>query len=181
MSFFGKLKSFFHNTGGSLVDRADVEKHEVERLVKAALETEVAKQLEHMGADAAKAFVGKVLVPVAAEIAKPMNSEFGKVASHLLEEAAPTTHWLTVGVFTFTINDGGKKVEQLNYWRNHIPQTVDDLKKLVKDLEPEDIEIALKVNVPGLPFGIGDTLVYLKGDYEEKLEKLWNAVNKFVK
>ena len=71
MSFLHKLKSFLHNTGGALTDKADVERQLVERLVKEAFDNQIANAILNTQKEVAQEFVGSVIVPVLETILKP--------------------------------------------------------------------------------------------------------------
>ena len=71
MSFFHKLKSFFHNTGGGIADKADFERDLIERILKEELDNKVTQAILNMQKDAAQELVGNVIIPVLDVVLKP--------------------------------------------------------------------------------------------------------------
>ena len=95
----------------------------------------------------------------------------------LLESAAPDTVWLSIGPVTFTISQIPDKIERVKHWVNNPPQGPNDIMHLIDDLAPADIEIALKVNVPGTQsLTLGATLVYYPATFKDRLRTIWEAV-----
>ena len=84
MSFLHHLRSFFHETGGALTDKADIERQIVEKLVKETLNNEVAKAMLSVQKDAAQEFVGGVIIPVLETVLKPVETIGFSAASSIV-------------------------------------------------------------------------------------------------
>jgi len=107
------------------------------------------------------------------ELEKPLVDE----VIRLLESALPDTVWLTFGPFTFTVSKLAGKMESIRKALNRPPTDLQGIKQFVEVLEPDDIEVALKIQVPGLDsLSIGATLIYLPSTFQERLHKIIEVV-----
>lgn len=115
----------------------------------------------------------KALQEFAKTLAGPLLKQYAK----LLEVATPDTVWLSIGPFTFTVSEVPKKLDMLKSYAQNPPTGKSQIKQFVRDLEPDDVEIALKVNVPGTQsLTAGATLVYLKDNFEKKFDMILSTV-----
>ena len=122
-------------------------------------------------------YVKEGLLTALEELEKALAEPLLKSILHLLEAATPDTIWLSIGPATFTIDKVESKIDTIRHYVENPPEDASDIRKLLKDLEPADVEIALKVNVPGVQsLTIGATLVYLRDNFQEKLDEVWDAI-----
>ena len=122
-------------------------------------------------------YVKQGLLNALAEIEKELSQPLLKSILHLINAATPDTIWLSIGPATFTIDKVSEKIEALRGFVENPPENTDDIRHLLQELEPADVEIALKVNVPGVQsLTIGATLVYLRDNFQQKLNEIWGTV-----
>ena len=111
------------------------------------------------------------------EFEKALAAPLLKQIVTLLEVAAPDTIWLSIGPVTFTISHVPDSIERIRHYVNDPPKSIDEIKQLVDDLAPTDIEVALKVNVPGVQsLTLGATLVYFPKTFKQRLETIWKEI-----
>lgn len=141
----------------------------------------VAHEVEKQVPDAVKKELLKTLQSALRQFFALLFSPLNRKAVNLVKHTQPDTVWLTIGIVTFTISDLEGKADKLEYWLNHAPTDKNQLRRMLKDLEPADIEIALKGNIPGLSVGVGATLIYLPENFEDKLDAIWAEIRDLVK
>ena len=129
---------------------------------------EVKKQLE------------ETLQSVLKEFFKLFFYPLHKKAINVLKVGSPDTVWLSVGIVTLTITQVPSKIGKIEYWLQHPPLNQQRLKRMIEELAPADVEIALKGNIPGLSVGAGATLVYLPHEFINRLPKIWNEIKGFM-
>ena len=111
------------------------------------------------------------------EFEKALAGPLLKTMVKLLEVAAPDTIWQSIGPFTFTIGKVPDKIERLRHYANNPPDSVETIKQFIEDLAPDDIEVSLKVNVPGTQsLTLGSVLVYYPKTFRERLDEIWKEV-----
>ena len=149
-------------------------KHEAERGVLAVRhETE-------SGLDAIRKELPDVESAITAALTafeKALAAPLLKTIVNLLENAAPNTVWLSIGPVTFTVSHVPDKIDKVRSWVDRPPKTPAEIRKLIDDLAPDDIEVALKVNVPGTQsLTLGATLVYYPATFSDRLERIWKEI-----
>ena len=111
------------------------------------------------------------------DFAKALASPLLKQYAALLRSTTPDTVWLTIGPLTFTISVLAHKIEMLEAYASSPPVSKEELKKFITELEPDDVEVALKVNVPGVQsLSAGATLVYLKSSFVERIDHILDTI-----
>ena len=111
------------------------------------------------------------------EFAKALAGPLLKQYASLLEVATPDTVWLSIGPLTFTVSEVPKKLGMLKKYATNPPTSKSQIKKFVSDLAPDDVEVALKVNVPGTQsLTAGATLVYLKDNFEKRFDTIISTI-----
>ncbi len=141
---------------------------------------QVAREVEKAVPDAVKKELGKTLKSAIQQFFKLLFNPLNRKALNVLKHAAPDTVWLTVGIVTFTINDIEGKADRIEYWMQHPPVDKGGMKRMVKELQPADVEIALRGNVPGLSVGVGATLIYLPETFIDRLDGIWGEIRDFI-
>ena len=96
----------------------------------------------------------------------------------IMRAAAPNTFWgPTLGMVSFTISDVPSKLSKLEHWGRHPPTSKDALKRMVLDLDPDTVEITIKIQVPGIPSAsTGGTLVYNTDTFLKRIDTLWDEI-----
>ena len=141
---------------------------------------QVAKEVEKVVPDVVKKELGKALKTALQQFFKLLFNPLNRKAINILKAAGPDTVWLSVGIVTLTVNEVPKKIGKIEYWLEHPPIAEKQLGRMVADLAPADVEIALKGNIPGLSVGAGATLVYLPEDFVKRLPKIWHEIKDFI-
>ena len=122
--------------------------------------------------------IEKALERALQEFAKVLAGPLLKQYAKLLEVATPDTVWLSIGPFTFTVSEVPKKLNTLKSYAENPPAGKTRIRQFVTDLEPDDVEIALRVNVPGTQsLTAGATLVYLKDNFEQKFDTILSTLS----
>jgi len=122
-------------------------------------------------------YVERALTTALTEFEKALAAPLLKTIVNLLENAAPDTVWLSIGPVTFTVSHVPDKIEKVRRYVDDPPKTPAEIRKLIDDLAPADIEVALKVNVPGTQsLTLGATLVYYPKTFKDRLERIWKEI-----
>lgn len=121
--------------------------------------------------------VEKALEKALQEFFKALASPLLKQYAKLLEVATPDTVWLSIGPITFTVSKVAQKFQWLKDYAENPPTNKEQIKDFLVALAPDDVEVALKVNVPGTQsLTAGATLIYLKDNFEKRFEEILSTI-----
>jgi len=135
---------------------------------------EVLKAIEHLTPAQAAHLIEKGIHEALKTFVKALESPILAINIKLLEIAEPDDDWLTIGPITFNISDVPSKIESLKSHMKHPPKGKTAMRQLIYDLKPTDIEIALKISIPGVPtLGVGNTLIYKPDTFLKKIDHIW--------
>jgi len=138
---------------------------------------EVLKAIEHLTPAEAAHLVEKGIHEALRTFVKALESPILAINLKLLEIAEPDDDWLTIGPITFNITDVPSKIESLKSHMRSPPKGATAMKQLIYDLKPTDIEIALKISIPGVPsLGVGNTLIYRPDNFLKKIDHIWKEL-----
>ena len=150
---------------------ADIGVNQIQSETKHGLE-QIKNQVPDIPKEIERA-LGQALQEFAKVLAGPLLKQYAA----LLDTATPDTVWLSIGPLTFTVSEVPKKLHLLKGYAENPPTSKSKIKRFIKDLAPDDVEVALKVNVPGTQsLTAGATLVYLKDNFEKRFDNILSTI-----
>jgi len=167
--------SFWTDLGGLALHTAHDAKgaaHDVSHVSQ-----EVLKAIEHLTPAEAAHLVEKGIHEALRTFVKALEGPILAVNLKLLEIAEPDADWLTIGPITFNIGDVPSKIESLKSHMKSPPKGKTAMRQLIYDLEPTDIEVALKISIPGVPtLAVGNTLIYRPDTFLHRIDHIWEEL-----